>query len=73
MIKKFKVKKAEKGECRLGVFGGSILVENPKKLKGGRLWDSNLKNEEEGLYRNYYAKVYLIKVQVDLNLYRKIN
>lgn len=73
MIKKFKVEKIEKGDYRLGIFGGSVLIENPKKFKGGRVWDSNLKNEEEGLYRGHYIHIYLLKIQIHLKLYRKID
>ena len=72
MIKEFKVPKSKKGTYRMGLFGGSTIINHPEEYAFGKGIIPRLKHESEGVYRNYFVNLYLIKFEVHMNFYKKL-
>lgn len=72
MIKEFKVSKNRKGDYRLGLFGGSVLLRHPCKYQSFKAIEAKLKDRPEGVYRKRFLSLYLITFSVDMTFYQKI-
>lgn len=73
MIKNIKVSRNKKGDYRFGLFGGSAILRHPDKFKTKRVVEPRLKNEPEGMYREYFVSLYLIVFSIHVGFYRKIS
>lgn len=72
MIKNIEVSRNRKGDYRIGLFGGNVVIHNPDKFLSWKVIDPRLKGKPEGVYKNYFISLYLIVFSIHISFYRKI-